>query len=147
MAERDMDNPTPEDDPNDFFQPKLDHSKLETQLRSAAAYVQTTEFLRTKIMSKACEWERDRAVDRQWARMALTLACGMITVLLVMRQLESRWEFLNRSTSSDRVQAKADQIATRHRLTWDASLAEAFWKQRAELASRWTLHRSLAGDE
>lgn len=113
--------------------------ELESRLRAASGYVQPSASLRGKVLGQARDWSMDRMSDRALFRTSVCVALCLVFAMFTVRRLGAWWESHPAVFSSDRMQDRADRLASEHSLQRDESLAAAYLEWREELASKWWL--------
>ncbi len=106
-------------------------------IRDASRIVRPNELLRTKILERARQHERDARSDRRVLKAVVAVVlCSILLVFAGSRIDAWREDHLHRLTWEG-MQERATEIAAGRKSTADASLFEAIVEWRLELAQRW----------
>lgn len=107
------------------------------RIRAASRMVHPSELLRTKILERARQQERDARTDRMVLRAVMAFALCSILLIFAASKVDTwRSDQLHRS-SWEGMQERAAEIAAEQRIALDASLFEAYTEWRFDLAKRW----------
>jgi hypothetical protein len=107
------------------------------RIRAASRIVHPSELLRTKILERARQQERDSRSDRTVLRAVMAVALCSILLIFAASKVDAwRQDHVHRS-SWEGMQERAAEIAAEQRIAMDASLFEAYAEWRFDLARRW----------
>lgn len=116
--------------------PSPEMDRTVERIRAASSIVHNSEFLRTKILQRARQRERDACLDRNLLRaVTATVTCSLLLIFAASK-LETRQDDLFHRATLAGMQQRAEEISAERRIALEVSLCEAYLEWRSDLAQR-----------